>query len=97
MIRSLKLANVATYNASGVHLSDLKKINFIYGANGCGKTTASTYLSQPNDDKYQHCQIIWENERPLGTLVYNKAFREKNFGSSDIAGVFTLEIGRAHV
>ncbi|ABK50455.1 conserved hypothetical protein (plasmid) [Shewanella sp. ANA-3] len=90
MIRSLKLANVATYNASGVHLSDLKKINFIYGANGCGKTTASTYLSQPNDDKYQHCQIIWENERPLGTLVYNKAFREKNFGSSDIAGVFTL-------
>ncbi|EGR4189604.1 hypothetical protein DLR60_05155 [Vibrio tarriae] len=40
MIRSLKLADVATYDTTGVHLSNLKKINFIYGANGCGKTTA---------------------------------------------------------
>nr|WP_321274459.1 AAA family ATPase [uncultured Vibrio sp.] len=90
MIRSLKLADVATYDTTGVHLSNLKKINFIYGANGCGKTTASSYLSHPNDEKYQHCKLIWDNERPLSTLVYNKEFREKNFGSSDIAGVFTL-------
>ncbi|NOH31081.1 AAA family ATPase [Vibrio mediterranei] len=90
MIRSIKLADVATYTTTGVHFSNLKKINFIYGANGCGKTTASTYLSQPEDGKYQNCQITWDNDRPLSTLVYNKAFREKNFGSSDIAGVFTL-------
>ncbi|HAS6393104.1 TPA: AAA family ATPase [Vibrio vulnificus] len=90
MIRSLKLADVATYDTTGVHLSNLKKINFIYGANGCGKTTASSYLSHPNDAKYQHCKLIWDNERPLSILVYNKEFREKNFGSSDIAGVFTL-------
>ncbi|WP_084883423.1 AAA family ATPase [Vibrio sp. qd031] len=90
MIRSLKLASVATYDASGVQISDLKKINFIYGANGCGKTTASTYISQPDDDKYQNCQIVWDNERPVSSLVYNKAFRDKNFGSTNIAGVFTL-------
>ncbi|NMU84535.1 AAA family ATPase, partial [Vibrio parahaemolyticus] len=48
MICSLKLADVATYDTTGVHLSNLKKINFIYGANGCGKTTASSYLSHPN-------------------------------------------------
>ncbi|MEZ8465418.1 AAA family ATPase [Vibrio splendidus] len=90
MIRSLKLASVATYDVSGVQLSDLKKINFIYGANGCGKTTASTYISQPDDDKYQNCHIVWDNERPVSSLVYNKAFRDKNFGSTDIAGVFTL-------
>jgi wobble nucleotide-excising tRNase len=90
VILSLKLANVATYDVSGVQLSELKKINFIYGANGSGKTTASTYISQPDDDKYQNCQIVWGSERPLSSLVYNKAFRDKNFGSTDIAGVFTL-------
>lgn len=90
VIRSLKLADVATYDTTGVHLSNLKKINFVYGANGCGKTTASSYLSHPNDEKYQHCKLIWDNERPQSILVYNKEFREKNFGSSDIAGVFTL-------
>lgn len=90
MIHAIKLADVATYSPTGVHFSNLKKINFIYGANGCGKTTASNYLSQPDDGKYQNCQLTWDNERPLSTLVYNKEFREKNFGSSDIAGVFTL-------
>lgn len=90
MIHAIKLANVATYSPTGVHFSNLKKINFIYGANGCGKTTASNYLSQPDDVKYQNCQLTWDNDGPISTLVYNKAFREKNFGSSDIAGVFTL-------
>ncbi|MEZ8802968.1 AAA family ATPase [Vibrio splendidus] len=90
MIHAFKLADVATYSPTGVSFLNLKKINFIYGSNGCGKTTASNYLSQPDDEKYQNCQLTWDNERPLSTLVYNKAFREKNFGSSDIAGVFTL-------
>ncbi|MDH5903793.1 AAA family ATPase [Vibrio splendidus] len=90
MIHAFKLADVATYSPTGVNFLNLKKINFIYGSNGCGKTTASNYLSQPDDEKYQNCQLTWDNERPLSTLVYNKAFREKNFGSSDIAGVFTL-------
>ena len=39
MIESIFIKNVATYNSSGIYINGLKKINFIYGANGCGKTT----------------------------------------------------------
>jgi predicted ATPase len=38
MINSIKIKNVASYSAiDGVDLIGLKKVNFIYGANGCGK------------------------------------------------------------
>lgn len=90
MIESFKLANVATYDVQGIQVTNLKKINFFYGANGCGKTTASNYLTDTTVDRFQNCHIIWTNSHPLPTLVYNRAFREKNFGSSNIAGVFTL-------
>ncbi|EPA3164448.1 AAA family ATPase [Yersinia enterocolitica] len=90
MIESFKLANIATYDEQGIQVSDLKEINFFYGANGCGKTTASNYLTDISIERFQHCHVTWTNNQQLPTLVYNKAFREKNFGSSDIAGVFTL-------
>ncbi|EPF1293962.1 AAA family ATPase [Klebsiella michiganensis] len=90
MIESFKLASVATYDEQGIHVTDLKQINFFYGANGCGKTTASNYLTDTSVGQFQHCHVVWTNNQPLPTLVYNKAFREKNFGKSDIAGVFTL-------
>ncbi|WP_312462953.1 AAA family ATPase [Pantoea endophytica] len=90
MIESLKLANVATYDADGIVINNLKEINFFYGANGSGKTTASNYLSNTTLEKYNNCSVTWRNNQPLTTLVYNKEFRDKNFSSSDIAGVFTL-------
>lgn len=90
MIESIKLSQVATYDAEGIAINDLKEINFFYGANGSGKTTASNYLSDTSLDKYHNCSIAWKNNQPLSTLVYNKEFRDKNFSSSDIAGVFTL-------
>lgn len=90
MIESFKLANIATYNELGIQVNDLKEVNFFYGANGCGKTTASNFLTDTNADRFKNCQVVWSNNRPLTTLVYNKAFRDKNFGNSDIAGVFTL-------
>ncbi|MFP1888882.1 AAA family ATPase [Lonsdalea quercina] len=90
MIESFKLANIATYDEQGIQVTDLKEINFFYGANGCGKTTASNYLTDTTVERFHHCHVVWKNNQPLPTLVYNKAFREKNFGNSDIAGVFTL-------
>lgn len=90
MIESFKLADIATYNEQGIQVTDLKEINFFYGANGCGKTTASNYLTDTSDQRFRNCQVVWTNGQPLKTLVYNKAFRENNFGDSDIAGVFTL-------
>ncbi|GAA6184056.1 AAA family ATPase [Aliiglaciecola sp. NS0011-25] len=90
MIESFQLANVASYDEAGINVNNLKEVNFFYGANGCGKTTASNYLTDTSKEFYTSCSVNWKDNQPLQTLVYNKAFRDKNFGSSDIAGVFTL-------
>jgi wobble nucleotide-excising tRNase len=90
MIEAFQLANIASYDATGIHINNLKEVNFFYGANGCGKTTASNYLTNTSKENYASCTVNWKDNHLLQTLVYNKAFRDKNFGSSDIAGVFTL-------
>lgn len=91
MIKKIELKNVATYDSKGATISDLKTINYFYGANGSGKTTISNFLQSPNNEKFVDCSIDWEGNAPLECLVYNKTFREKNFNaSSKIAGVFTL-------
>ena len=41
MISKIMIRNVATYDNVGVAVENLGKVNFIYGANGCGKTTIS--------------------------------------------------------
>lgn len=90
MIKSINIKNVATYDNQGVQLNDLKKISFIYGANGCGKTTISNLIHDCLDPKFCDCTIMWQNELPLKILVYNKEFRERNFGKGKLNGVFTL-------
>lgn len=91
MITSLNIKNVATYDPiKGVEIDGLKKVNFIYGANGCGKTTLSNFLLNPDDTKFADCSLKWKNQTPLNTLVYNKVFREQNFGKGKLNGVFTL-------
>lgn len=83
------MRNVATYDANGVLVDDLKAVNFIYGSNGVGKSTLTKYLSNPSAIGYENCNVCWTNNTPIKTLVYNKEFRENNF-SGDIDGVFTL-------
>tara|TARA_R110002050_G_scaffold130531_1_gene252252 strand:+ start:682 stop:2892 length:2211 start_codon:yes stop_codon:yes gene_type:complete len=90
MITSVDIKNVATYDIQGVKLDDLKKINFIYGSNGCGKTTISNFIYDNRDAKFDSCSIAWKNGLPLNVLVYNKGFRERNFGNGKLNGVFTL-------
>lgn len=91
MITSLNIKNVATCDPEdGVQINDLKKVNFIYGANGSGKTTISNYILNTSDTNYKDCQIEWDNDEPLTTYVYNKRFREQSFFKGDIPGVFTF-------
>ncbi|CAM3826925.1 AAA family ATPase [Flavobacterium gelidilacus] len=90
MIKSIDIKNVATYDNSGVQFNDLKKVNFIYGANGCGKTTISNLLHDKSDPKFNNCTLTWQNALPLNVLVYNKEFRDRNFGKGKLNGVFTL-------
>ena len=49
MITQIDIKNVATYDNQGVRFDDLKKVNFIYGANGCGKTTISNFVHDSSD------------------------------------------------
>ncbi|PKM79833.1 MAG: hypothetical protein CVU89_16585 [Firmicutes bacterium HGW-Firmicutes-14] len=90
MIESITLKNVATYDESGVEINDLKKINFIYGANGSGKTTISKFVDNQTESLFADSLLVWKNGLPMKTLVYNKDFRDRNFGKGSIDGVFTL-------
>jgi wobble nucleotide-excising tRNase len=90
MIKKIDIKNVATFDNQGVQFDDLKKVNFIYGANGCGKTTISNLIYDNSDPKFNSCSLTWQNALPLTVLVYNKEFRERNFGKGKLNGVFTL-------
>ncbi len=88
MINEIRINNVATYQTPAI-LGDLRPINYIFGANGTGKTTISRALEQA--DGHDHCQISWKNSSPLDVKVYNRDFVEKNFNQENpLQGVFTL-------
>lgn len=90
MIKQITIKNIATYNEIGVTFENMKLINFVYGGNGSGKTTISNYLKAPLSPIFSSCSIDWGEEGELPLLVYNKTFREENFSTGKIRGVFTL-------
>lgn len=91
MIKSINIKNVATFEPDeGIFIEGLRRVNFIYGANGSGKTTISNFLQNAIDIKFNDCQANWNNSEELTTLVYNKNFRGSNFGKGKLNGVFTL-------
>ncbi|MDR2914263.1 MAG: AAA family ATPase [Tannerella sp.] len=90
MIESIAIKNVATFDNTGIIINNLKKVNFIYGANGSGKTTISNLLASPEDFKDKACAVSWKNNIPLKVVSYNKQFREQHFNKGKIPGVFTL-------
>ena len=48
MIESIVIRDVATYGSEGVAFDDLQLVNFIYGGNGCDKTTLSRVCLRPS-------------------------------------------------
>jgi wobble nucleotide-excising tRNase len=88
MISRISLKSVATYDEDGATLDDLKKINFIYGNNGTGKTTITEYIRNP--EHFQNCSLEWKDESMV-TYVYNRNFVNENFRlDNPIKGIFTL-------
>lgn len=89
MIEDIHLANEGAYDAAGTKLEGLKKLNFIFGSNGSGKTTISRVVE--GSGTFPDCQIIWAGGSPLETRVYNKDFVEKHFDAeSSIKGIYTF-------
>lgn len=92
MITNIEIKDCASYDPAGVVLKDLKEVNFIYGANGSGKTTISNVIA--NLHAYPQCQISWKNNLELKPYVYNRNFIDENFSKSKyLKGVFTLGKG----
>ena len=86
MIQSFQIRNIGTYDAAGISCNNLEKVNFIYGANGSGKTTISKLLNNPQSN----CTINWLDNRTVETLVYNKDFKDRNILNSSFEGIFTI-------
>lgn len=88
MITGITINNVATYSTPAT-IDDLRKINFVFGANGTGKTTISRVIDQA--DGHTHCSLQWQGAGPLEVMVYNQDFVERNFNQENtVKGVFTL-------
>lgn len=63
------------------------QINYIFGGNGSGKTTISSFLADTNN----YCNGKIEKDDGSEVLVYNKAFVDKNFQDKNaIKGIFTI-------
>ena len=77
MISEIQInAPVATYQ-NITKLTDLRRINYIFGANGTGKTTISRVISRAVG--HEHCLITWQGGIELQCMVYNRDFVEQNF------------------
>lgn len=95
MIEEIILKNIATYNQTGVIISGLKKLNYFFGNNGCGKSTLAKYLksiSEGNSDvRYSSCSSKGYDPLQEEIIVFNQDFIENNFQKSDtLKGVFSL-------
>ncbi|KMZ47383.1 ATP-binding protein [Helicobacter pylori] len=93
-ISQIVLKNVATFDENGASFENLNSINFIYGANGSGKTTTSSFLKNLAENrieyKFDNSKIEWYNSENLKIEVYNKQFKEEQFRNSQIKGILTL-------
>ncbi|SOC40022.1 wobble nucleotide-excising tRNase [Rhizobium subbaraonis] len=87
MLEQIDIHGVATYVGPQQTLVGLRPVNFIYGANGSGKTTISRVIASPAN--YQSCSVRWAQNLALECLVYNRDFVADNF-TSRMRGIFTL-------
>lgn len=89
MIKSITIANTATYTAAPVDLDGLSVFNFLYGSNGTGKTTVSRVIA--NETLFPSCKVTWKGGTKLQPMVYNQDFVDRNFHQpAELKGIFTL-------
>lgn len=98
MISSITMRDVAAYNEEGVTFDGMDKVNLIFGSNGTGKTTISSFMkaygdsqdSKAMDSRFDQCDMEWTGDKHEKILVYNRQFKEENIGQTSIPGVFLM-------
>lgn len=97
MINSLIIKKVASYDDTGINITDLKKVNFFFGFNGTGKSTIAKYIYNlslpPNQisNDYSYCSQIGYDVSNHHILTFDEKFTEENFINNDnLKGVFSL-------
>ena len=88
MITEIRMNAVASFKRE-TSLETDKKINLIYGLNGTGKSTISSFLYAPDDPEFRFCSKAPAQTTPV--LVYNQRFIRDNFFVADnLKGIFSL-------
>ena len=86
MIKKISLTSCLPFQQASIE--DCKKINYIFGANGSGKTTISSFLAGDSSSRFNASSKQWYDETRETIYVYNRGFRRRNFQET-IPGVFT--------
>lgn len=101
MITSLKLKNVASYDAIGAEINTLKKVNYFFGFNGSGKSTIAKYLyalSQNNLEHFNSCYQDGYDSAKAEILVFDDKFIKRNFTENNsLQGIFSLNEKNAEI
>ena len=88
MITEVKLKNVATYKEENLVS---KKVNFIYGNNGTGKTTISRFIANPKELKFSDSELVFDEAGECNKLIYNQDFVKINFNpETGLRGIYTF-------
>ncbi|MDE1155343.1 MAG: AAA family ATPase [Acidobacteriaceae bacterium] len=89
MIQKIILSGCVPYNGAPTPMEGLRAVNYIYGANGVGKTTLSRLVTDASH--FPQCSVTWANGHPLHPLVYNRDFVRDYFSeNTKLKGIFTL-------
>lgn len=89
MLKEIILKNVASYKDKAITINFDKKIALLYGLNGAGKSTISNYLTVPQDNAFNECNMTKDAESTL--YVYNQKYVNETFVTQNgLPGIFTL-------
>jgi wobble nucleotide-excising tRNase len=88
MAIKITMNGVASYENEAIFETD-KKVTLVYGLNGVGKSTLSSYLYNPEASRFKKCRR--EGLENIRVHVYNSNFIRDNFYEIDkLNGIFTL-------
>ncbi|NJB66689.1 wobble nucleotide-excising tRNase [Desulfobaculum xiamenense] len=96
MLTSIKLKNTASYKGEQT-LEPLKELNFIYGENGCGKSTIAKFLNckmncAESSERFSDCSFEtgWKENEQRKLFVYDADFVRRTISQSSLEGVFVM-------